>query len=156
MNIHLKYICASFLIFISGMMFAQNNGCVAVEAAYSLAVGDSSKLNGKASLTFQDDAFHLVGDGFEIYCDGSDVWTLDSRAKEVYVESLSADYEGYMDDAASKLSAMNAGSEADFMTPDGQDIHLKIISIKKSDRKDVSSFRPTEKFDSSWVIVDLR
>lgn len=45
-----------------------------------------------------------------------------------------------------------------FIMSDGQAdiIRVMVKSIKKSDRKDISAFRPTALFDSSWIVTDLR
>ena len=45
-----------------------------------------------------------------------------------------------------------------FVMSEGQAdiIRVKVDSIKKSDRKDISYFRPTRSFDSSWMVTDLR
>ncbi len=156
MKFHLKYICASFLILMSGMMSAQNAECLTLTVSYSMDLDGSSEISGSAVVTFQDKAFTAVGDGIEVYCDGVSVWTVDSAAKEVYIETLSVDNDDYMTAAAPKLMNMDAGAEADFDAPEGTTVHVKVLAKKKSDRKDVSSFRPTQKFDSSWVVTDLR
>lgn len=43
-----------------------------------------------------------------------------------------------------------------FMMSDGIIVRVMVKSIKKSDRKDISSFRPIPSFDSSWMVTDLR
>ncbi len=141
---------------ISGMMSAQNNLCVTLDVDFSVNVSGDTDMTGKALLTFQDNAFTMSGNGIEAYCDGDTVWTLDLIGKEVYIESVTPDSQLYMRDLAPQLSALEDGGETSFVAPEGQKVHIKINSIKKSDRKDVSSFRPTHNFDSSWVITDLR
>ncbi len=154
MKLHIKLICVSFLALVSGMAFAQTPECITVEASYSMDLEDSAKLTGKALVVYQGDAFHMSGDGIEIYCDGTDVWTLDIAAGEVYIEPLLSENVEYMHKAARKLAGMRDGSSGNFETPDGQIVKVKVISKKKSGGKDISSFRP--KYDSSWVVTDLR
>ncbi len=156
MNPILKYFCASFLILLSGMTFAQDKVCITIDVAYSVELSESSALKGTAVITYQDNAYSMSGNGVESYCDGSTVWTLDLVAKEVYIESVNPETREYMDDLALRLEGMKSGSQADFLSPDGQPVNIKVNSIKKSAGKDISSFRPTQDFDSSWVVTDLR
>ncbi len=156
MKHYFKYLCASFLIFMSGMMSAQNKECFELKVSYVLKVSASSEITGEAGLEFQGKAFHMKGNGIEAYCDGVDIWTIDSKAKEVYIESLTEESELRMMEAAPELASMKAGSEASFDLPDGMKATVKVRSIKKTDGKDISFFRPDYKFDSSWVITDLR
>ncbi len=156
MNTFIKYICASFLILMSGMMSAQNPECVTVDVDYSVDVSATAELKGQAIVVFQGNSFRMSGNGIESYCDGSSVWTLDLEAKEVYIEAVTADSEAYMKELAPKLASMKPGAETSFTAPEGQTVRIKVNSIKKSDGTDISSFRPTYKFDSSWVVTDLR
>ncbi len=154
---NIKSLCVmSFLTFMSGMAFAQDTECFVIDALYSIDVSESAKLTGNAVVVSQDGAFHMSGDGIDVYCDGTSVWTMDYKAKEVYIESLDAESGNYLKEAAGRLSGMADGSEAEFVTPDGHNGKVMVKSIKKSDRKDISSFRPMNEFDSSWVVVDLR
>ncbi len=156
MKLSLKYICASFLILVSGMAFAQNQECVTVSVTFSMALSDEAVIEGKAEAVFQGNAFRMSGEGLEVWCDGNDVWTIDGRAKEVYIETLDSDNKEYVVATTRAVAGMQAGGEADFLTPDDQLVRIKVISIKKTGRRDVSSFRPTQDFDSSWVVTDLR
>ncbi len=156
MKIHLKYICASFLILLSGMLSAQTMESFTLDVKYSVEMSESSEIKGDAVIIFQDTAYTMSGNGIESYCDGETVWTLDLVAKEVYIESITPDLKAYMKDLAKKLISMKDKSETSFLSPEGQEVRIRVISIKKSDGKDVSSFRPTQKFDSSWVVTDLR
>ncbi len=152
----MKYVCASFLILISGMMSAQNNACVTLDVDFSAKVSEGTNMAGRVELMFQGNAFRMTGNGIEAYCDGDTVWTLDLIAKEVYIEPVTPDSQLYMRDLAPQLSALEDGEETSFVAPEGQTVHIKINSIKKTDGKDISSFRPTQNFDSSWVVTDLR
>ncbi len=150
----IKYFCASFLILMSGMMYAQN--CVTVNVDFSVAVSESSNLTGNAVISFQGTSFKMSGNGIEAYCDGVSFWTLDKEAREVYIESLTPESEEYMRELSAKLMELKQNSKSSFISPEGQEVHIKVNSIKKSDGKDISSFRPSQKFDSSWVVTDLR
>ncbi len=155
MNNFLKYFCISFLIFLSGRITAQSADSLyfvdfSFEAEYS-----SASIKGDANKEFQGKAYHAEGIGIESFCDGIDIWTIDHKTKEVYIESLSEETESYMLDMAEQLIALKDGTSASFELPDGSMLDLKIHGIKKSGKKDLNSFRPN-KFDSSWIVVDLR
>ncbi len=152
----MKYFCASLLILLSGVMHAQEQPCVILDVDYEVYVSESSKLAGQAVITFQDTAFNMSGNGIEAYCDGTSLWTLDSVAKEVYIESVTEETEAYLRELSAKLSGYKADAVATIKSPEGQSVHIKVNSIKKSAGKDVSSFRPTQNFDSDWVVTDLR
>lgn len=68
-----------------------------VTVGYSFVYRDGDiPVSGSGTLSFQDKAFSLSGNGMRIICDGSTRWTLDEEAKECYIEtldSLSPDYE---------------------------------------------------------------
>ncbi len=156
MKLYLKYICVPFLILLSGMTYAQNPECVTVRARYSMALSETASMNGEAAVTFQDKAFHMTGEGFDVYCDGTDIWTVDIAAKEVYIEALGEENEEYLLDTARALAGMEPQTEANFLTPDEQIVRIEVLSLQKTDAKDISSFRPSQNFDSSWVVTDLR
>ncbi len=156
MRLSFKYFCASFLILISGMMYAQNDGYVILDVDYSVAVSESAGISGNAVVTFGVKSFRMAGNGVESYCDGSAIWTLDMKAREVYIEAVTPEIEAYMLELGPQLATLKPSSETSFVSPDGQEVRIKVNSIKKTDGKDVMSFRPPYDFDSSWVVTDLR
>ncbi len=152
----IKYICASFLILVSGMMSAQNDECQMFDVDFTVEISTSSDMTGKAVLVFQNKAFTLAGNGFEAYCDGASLWVLDMEAKEVSIDSVTSEVQAYVDEMSIKLSSMKEDAESSFISPEGQLIHIKVNSMKKTAARDISSFRPSYEFDSSWVVTDLR
>lgn len=211
MNMKLKYCFASFLIILSGMMHAQNSSLlerlysdfassnITLDFSYVIGTGGSD-IVGDGKVDFQGNAYHMSGNGLDIYCDGKDVWLMDTRAKEVYIEAVSDGTDAFLQNPAllfmglkdnfkvvgtkevtdagdggkymvyelvpevscgidactikiRKEGTLNSGT---FVMSEGQTIGVDIRSIKKSDRKDISSFRPTQSFDSSWMVTDLR
>ncbi len=151
----LKYFCASLLILLSGAAFAQTE-CLTLDVDFSIDVSADSKMTGKALLEVQGNAFKMTGNGIAAYCDGTSVWTLDLEAKEAYIESVNPDTEEYMQNLKAKIQVLEAGSETSFLSPEGQKVRIKVNSIKKTAGKDISTFRPAQNFDSSWVVTDLR
>lgn len=45
-------------------------------------------MRGDAEVAVQGDSYTMIGNGLQVYCDGKKVWSVDSAAKEVYVESV--------------------------------------------------------------------
>ncbi len=155
MNRFIVYICTALLISMSGVLSAQTPECITLDVTYSITKDNLPEITGEAHVSFQGNAWLTVGNGFESYCDGSSIWTVDLTAKEVYIESVTPEYESRFKEAAEKLASLKENAETLFTT-DEFHAALKIKSIKKSDGKDISSFRPSQKFDSSWVVTDLR
>lgn len=70
----------------------------AVSFSYSyLLSGPRISAEGTGEVTFQDNAFHAMNDGMEIYSDGETRWTIDRRAKEAVTENQ----DSYSDDLLS-------------------------------------------------------
>lgn len=211
MNMKLKYCLALFLIILSGMMHAQNTSLlerlysdfasanITLDFSYVIGTGGSD-IVGDGKVDFQGNAYHMSGNGLDIYCDGKDMWLMDTRAKEVYIEAVSDGTDAFLQNPALLFMGLkdnfnvagtkevtDAGDGSKYMVfelvpevscgidactikirkdgtlhsgtfvmSEGQTIGVDIRSIKKSDRKDISSFRPTQSFDSSWMVTDLR
>ena len=76
----LKYILVVFLSFVSGRLLAQeasmitrlydtfSENLVTLEVDYSVK-GGGPEVKGKAELQLQGKAYHIVGGGYDIYCD---------------------------------------------------------------------------------------
>lgn len=214
MNIKADILIASFLTFLSGMVYSQDTSLldrlyedfssklVTLDISYVLEMA-SADVVGEGIVEFQDNAYRLSGNGIEVCCDGIDVWLMDPAAKEVYIEPVSDGVDAFIQNPAllftglkenfevvnvkegghirepgvkdivyDLMPKMSCGIEecsiqlkkngtlyyGTFVMSEGQAgiIRVKVDSIKKSDRKDISYFRPTRSFDSSWMVTDLR
>lgn len=89
-------------------------------------------------LTIQAPCYRAVGNGMEIYNDGTTRWTVDPESKEVYIE----DAEGLEELIAWEESLSD----------------LKITDVKYLPLQEgLSDFRfDTSALDASWVVTDLR
>ena len=89
-------------------------------------------------LTLQGACYRAVGNGMEIYNDGSVRWTVDPKSREVYIEP------------AEGLEELLAWQESLS--------ELKITEVKYLPLKeDLSDFRfDTAALDDSWGVTDLR
>ena len=68
---------------------ALSSSCVTMKCAYTINVSNT-RMAGEADLSVQSDKYTMSGNGLQVYCDGSKVWSLDAAAKEVYIESVDA------------------------------------------------------------------
>ena len=66
---------------------ALSSSCVDMECSYLMYVSQT-RMSGEAKVSVQGESYTMVGNGLQVYCDGSKVWTVDSTSKEVYVESV--------------------------------------------------------------------
>ena len=69
------------------------SGCVSFGYSFVMEASSASsgKMLGEGTLVFQGGAYRLQGNGLEVWCDGTSVWTSDSSAKEVVIEAVSED-----------------------------------------------------------------
>ena len=89
-------------------------------------------------LLIQGDCYRAVGNGMEIYCDGTTRWSVDPASKEVYIEPA----EGLSEllEYRNSLSALKISD-------------LKYLPLSD----DLTPFRfDTASLGSDWVVTDLR
>lgn len=198
----LKYIVAVFLSFVSGRLLAQETAMITrlydtfsenlVTLSVDFVMSDSrSRMAGEAQVKVQGDAYHVAGDGYEIYCDGESVWIVDPAAREVIIESASVggpdayatnpalllscleDYfyvtsasgsrftftpkdKGSVESAEVTLTPEASLSNGIFRMTDGSSWTIKVNTMTTSPLQDRTAFRPSTRFDSSWIVTDLR
>lgn len=109
-----------------------------VSLKYKIVLDSEPAVHLEGSLTLEGNCYLAVGNGLEIYSDGSTRWTVDPEEKEVYIESSTGVKEAFAYSDSVK--------------------ELKISEVQYSSAKgEVKSFRfDTSKLDSSWVVTDLR
>ncbi len=97
------YILLAFLLLsCAGKSAAQTDGlldrlygrfassCIELEYTYVTRMS-GVKLEGSGNLHVQGDMWYNAGNGIEIWCDGSTVWTVDPVSEEVIIEPVSED-----------------------------------------------------------------
>lgn len=212
MNIKAGIIFTSLLTLLSGVMYSQDrylldrlyddfsSKLITLDFSYVIDMSPMD-ISGEGTVSFQDDAYHLSGNGIQVYCDGNDVWLLDTDSKEAYIEPVGVSSEAYMRNPALLFAGLKDNfkvvksyegghSRGDgskdvvfdllpltscgidkcsiqikkdgtlyygtFVMTDGQMIKVLIRSVAKSQKTDISRFRPSVGFDSSWIVTDLR
>ena len=154
------------------------------------------KIVGNGTLQIQGNMWHNDGNGLEMWCDGSTVWTADHSLKEAVIESVYEDesivsnpalmfvrmpdmfkvvksldskdgkaviyvlkpiedapIEYFNVEIMKSDSSIRSGS---FALEDGSAVQIKVQSMSVKEKRSVTAFRPSQIFDSSWVVTDLR
>ncbi len=68
--------------------------CVSLECRYELSV-QGTVVKGEASGQVQGSAYRMKAGGFDFYCDGHVLWTLDNAAREAVIEQVDDAVAGY-------------------------------------------------------------
>lgn len=136
---------------------AISDSCVTLKCTYSMYVSQT-RIEGEAEVMLQGNAYTMRGNGIEVYCDGSKVWTVDTAIKEVYVENVeNADVNALLDPRTAdvKFDADGNPVSATCLLNDGLKLDIKILSMTKSKIKPEDDFRPQVNFGSDWIITEL-
>lgn len=203
-----KYFLMPFLVMLcAGKAFAASDGpverlyrslsssFVEIEYTYSAEV-KGLKVIGNGTLQIQGKMWHNDGNGLEMWCDGSTVWTADHSLKEAVIEPVyeeesiasnpalmfvrmpdmfkvvksldskdgkaviyilkpveDAPVEYFNVEIMKSDSSIRSGS---FSLDDGSAVQIDVQSMSVKEKRSATAFRPSQIFDSSWVVTDLR
>ena len=203
-----KYFLMPFLVMLcAGKAFAASDGPVErlyrslsssfleIEYTYSAEV-KGLKVIGNGTLQIQGKMWHNDGNGLEMWCDGSTVWTADHSLKEAVIEPVyeeesiasnpalmfvrmpdmfkvvksldskdgkaviyilkpveDAPVEYFNVEIMKSDSSIRSGS---FSLDDGSAVQIDVQSMSVKEKRSATAFRPSQIFDSSWVVTDLR
>lgn len=203
-----RYFLMPFLVMLyAGKAFAASDGPVDrlyrslsssfVEIVYTYSAEvQGVKIVGNGTLQIQGNMWHNDGNGLEMWCDGSIVWTADHSLKEAVIEPVYEDesivsnpalmfvrmpdmfkvvksldskdgkaviyvlkpiedapIEYFNVEIMKSDSSIRSGS---FALEDGSAVQIKVQSMSVKEKRSVTAFRPSQIFDSSWVVTDLR
>lgn len=203
-----RYFLMPFLVMLcAGKAFAASDGPVDrlyrslsssfVEIVYTYSAEvQGVKIVGNGTLQIQGNMWHNDGNGLEMWCDGSTVWTADHSLKEAVIEPVYEDesivsnpalmfvrmpdmfkvvksldskdgkaviyvlkpiedapIEYFNVEIMKSDSSIRSGS---FALEDGSAVQIKVQSMSVKEKRSVTAFRPSQIFDSSWVVTDLR
>ena len=136
---------------------AITDSCLTLKCTYSVYVSQT-RVQGEAEVMLQRNAYTMCGNGIQVYCDGTKVWTLDSSLKEAYVEPVeNAGVNALLDPSSSDIVFDGVGNpvSASFVMQDGLKVDIKILSSTKSKIKPEDAFRPQVDFGSDWIVTEL-
>lgn len=74
---------------------------------YAFEVKTEVTVTGSGNAALSGDSYHMNGNGMEIWCDGKTRWTLDTAAKEAYIESVDDDSSDYLANPVLFLSGLD-------------------------------------------------
>ena len=130
---------------------------------YTLSAKDKPAISTSGTVLLDGECYHMSSKGADIWCDGVTKWTVDSEAKEVYIED--SDSREFLTHPTKYLDKVDNLKVTDKMVSgvyneptQGAAVAFKLTSIKSSPLTgssegfgfDVSSLGP------EWVITDLR
>lgn len=136
---------------------AYSESCLTLKCTYSMYVSQT-RVQGEAEVVLQGNSYTMRGNGIEVYCDGTKVWTLDQSLKEAYVEQVeNAGVNALLDPSSADIVFDAAGNpvSASFIMQDGLKVDIKILSATKSKIKPEDAFRPQVDFGSDWIVTEL-
>ena len=173
------------------------NSCVSMDYTYSTMVS-GARLSGNGTILLQGNMWRMSGNGVDMWCDGSLMWTVDQEAKEVVIDvasddspveimsnpaTLFADLQKWFSveaerntsDGKAVLYMLKPVEDIDieyvnvellktdgslrsgsFAMNDGNEVSIRVSSMKVMPKKHTSAFRPYMSFDSSWIVTDMR
>ena len=137
--------------------------CISVEYEFHTTLS-GLKTVGEGCIEIQGNAYHMKGDGVEIYCDGHSTWLIDEVALEVFIESAESKDAGFlanpimllMNLEESGISYKVDGDKITLDLPDGTKLDIIIVKMTGIPTKKPEAFRPPTEFSKKWIVTDLR
>lgn len=134
-----------------------------VSISYSYGDSKGNEL-GSGMATIQGHCYSVVESGSKYICNGTNLWTINQRNKEIYIETAggAADIFGNLDKILENVSDLVIdGTRLSFtfsMQGIPEPIACKATILRKTDAsEDLSDFTvDTSKYDRMWVVTDLR
>lgn len=149
-NCHRYFISAFLLLFGAGAAFAQSGtlldrlyekftaSCVDLDYTYSSDV-TGVKISGSGNIQVQGSMWHNEGNGLEIWCDGTTVWTADFHAEEVIIEPVTDDGGAELVNPALMFVRMKDFFEVSRIV-DSADGKASVFVLKPIDEMDIDFF----------------
>ena len=109
----------------------------------------TSDMTGEGTVSFQDSQYRLSANGLEVYCDGKDIWMVDSNAKEVIVEPVTEDASAFMQNPAMLFTGLKDNFEVVKVSEGG---HVREPGVKDV----VFTLRPTVECGIEECAIQIR
>ena len=147
---------------VENMLATLNNKRVSLD--YSFSTTGKTALAGSGTITINGNFYKSSGNGLDIFCDGSTRWTVDTFAKEVYVEKASgttdflSNPETFLDNVTT-LSVDSKIISGTWKDPaNDAEARFSLSKIKESElTEDASEFTfDVSSLGPEWVVTDLR
>lgn len=112
--------------------------CVSMECRYELSVRGTA-VKGEASGQVQGNVYRMNAGGFEFFCDGRALWTLDNAAREAVIEQADDAQSGYdtnparifvrLADAFETVSSSSANGRWTYVLTAKEDCGIKTAEV---------------------------
>lgn len=121
--------------------FAARASEASVSFRYTFHVQNQVNLQGSGSAQVQGEAFHVSGNGLDIWCDGRTRWTVDAAARELIIEPVEQDI---LDYAANPALLVGSVAEA---------FNIESVGQTKFQGKVCTAgvLSPKQKMDITWL-----
>lgn len=136
------------------MAFKEMVGSNLLSFDFTYEVTGNVPLKGSGTVVAQKDCFIVKSNGVDVYCDGKSKWTVDEKAKEVYIENAEDIFKSFpqlsdIKNDGGRISAVHKDPRTGAVTK------LSVTNLKTAplSGKDFSYNVPGGK---DWVITDLR
>ena len=134
-----------------------------VSFSYALTTQEKVPIKTDGTALIDGECYRITGNGLDIYCDGSTKWTVDTQAKEVYLEPSDGTQEFLANPSAwlGQVHNLTVGEKVVsgvFRDPAGAEISFRFTSITSSPQSGTTTgfTFDTSSLGSGWVITDLR
>ena len=134
-----------------------------VSFSYALTVQEKVPVRTNGTALIDGECYRISGNGLDIYCDGSTKWTVDTQAKEVYLEPSDGTREFLADPSAwlEMVHNLTVGEKVVsgvFRDPAGSEISFRFTSITSAPQSGTTTgfTFDTSSLGSGWVVTDLR
>ena len=91
--------------------FARTLSSGEVRFKYTFEVKGDLPLKGSGAAALCDNAYHIIGNEMEIWCDGRTRWTVDRNTCEAYIETVEQESSDYLTNPVALLSALTRAFE---------------------------------------------
>lgn len=137
--------------------------CVVIDYEFSTSISGIRTV-GDGTVEVQRDSYHMMGNGVEIYCDGTSTWLIDEAAGEVVIESADSEESGLLANPVMLLMNLDEygisysvdGDNILLTLQDGTKLDIRIIKMTSIQTKKPEAFRPPTEFSKDWIVTDLR
>lgn len=86
--------------------FAEALASSDVSFRYAYEVRGDIPMKGNGTAALCGAAYHVTGNGMDLWCDGATRWTVDRNAREAYIESVDKESVDYLSNPATLLGAL--------------------------------------------------
>ena len=134
-----------------------------ISFSYTYELLEGLPVKGSGAAVLQGNSYVLTEGSAGVFCNGTDRWTVDTAAKEVYIEAAGGEKDifGNVAEVLRKFEDLRFDGKTlsgKATLPDGRRVSCTATLLKRAPASSDTSFfvYDTSSLDSSWIITDLR